>query len=78
MSYFLSDFNDLLQYVSRTYNKTIYDAFLKTYSKLETKDSVVCAISGGADSDILLDLICKVMVARKISFSKIHFIYYKS
>lgn len=39
----------------------IFKAFLTTINKLEHNDNIVCSISGGSDSDVMLDLLerCK-------------------
>lgn len=40
-------------------NQSIQNAMAKCYSVLQTHDNVVASISGGSDSDIMLDLIIR-------------------
>lgn len=40
-------------------NRTIQDAFAKCYSVLQSHDHVVASVSGGSDSDVMLDLIIR-------------------
>ena len=40
-------------------DKTIMDSIVITHSKLQRYDKIFCSISGGSDSDILIDLIEK-------------------
>ena len=37
-------------------DKTIMDSIVITHSKLQRYDKIFCSISGGSDSDILIDL----------------------
>lgn len=49
-------------------NKAIYDSFVKTIPKLDTHKSIVCMISGGSDSDIMIDILTKLDKNRKIKY----------
>lgn len=40
-------------------NLSVYDSFLKTNSKLQGYSNVLVSVSGGSDSDIIVDLISK-------------------
>ena len=40
-------------------NRTIQDALAKCYSVLQSHDHVVASVSGGSDSDVMLDLIIR-------------------
>lgn len=41
-------------------NKEIFDSFLVTNNKINSYNSILCSVSGGADSDIMMDLFCRV------------------
>ena len=49
-------------------NITIFDSFLKSYPKIQDKHGIVCSISGGADSDIMLDIIAKLDPHKKVKY----------
>ena len=49
-------------------NLTIFDSFIKSAPKLEIKNRIVCMISGGADSDILLDIFAKLDTERRVKY----------
>lgn len=40
-------------------NQQIYDALVKCYAEIETHESIMASISGGSDSDIMMDMICR-------------------
>lgn len=46
----------------------ILDAWLKTAEKLKASDKAVCSVSGGADSDIVIDICTTVDEDRKITY----------
>lgn len=69
-------FEEFLDEVALLGNKTIYDSFLKTYPKLESKNKIVIAISGGSDSDVMFDLVIRTAIMRRIPLSKFHFIFF--
>ena len=48
--------------------KEIQDAFLVANAKLETHRKVICSVSGGADSDTMLDLIHRVDKDGKVEY----------
>lgn len=49
-------------------NLTIFDSFIKSAPKIETKQRIVCSISGGSDSDIMLDIISKLDTEKKTKY----------
>lgn len=49
-------------------NPEIYNAFAKAQQHLARCDKAQCAISGGADSDIMLDIVSKADEENKISY----------
>ena len=49
-------------------NLTIFDSFVKAYPKIENKSIIVCSISGGSDSDIMLDILTKLDTEKKIKY----------
>lgn len=51
-------------------NKEIYDSFLIANNKLKRCEKILCSISGGSDSDIMLDLFCR------IDKSKVIFVFF--
>lgn len=61
----MNDFYDLLDTCPHI---LIADAFIITNSKLKNYENPVCSISGGSDSDMLLDLISKVDREKKTKY----------
>lgn len=49
-------------------NHEIYNAFAKAQQHIARCDKAQCAISGGADSDIMLDIVSKADEANKITY----------
>ena len=47
-------------------NLTIFDSFIKSYPKIKHKKRIVCALSGGSDSDIMADIITKLDTEKKV------------
>lgn len=54
----IKDYNDLLTLLDNIENEAVGKAFLTTFHKLylDAYEKVLCSISGGSDSDILLDI----------------------
>lgn len=52
--------------------ENIYKAFLTCHNKLDTNKKVMCSVSGGADSDIMIDLVEKTKPKDKI----IHYVWF--
>lgn len=59
------DFSELLKDVKNT---TIAEALLKANTILDRHDRIVCSVSGGSDSDIMLDLLEKVKGDKQIKY----------
>lgn len=49
-------------------NATVFDSFVKCDSVLRRYNSIMCAISGGSDSDILIDMLQKTNYADRITY----------
>ncbi|NFI05946.1 phosphoadenosine phosphosulfate reductase [Clostridium botulinum] len=41
-------------------NKEIFESFLVANNKLKSCNYIICSISGGSDSDIMMDLFCRI------------------
>ena len=65
------EFENVIQSVT---NSTIYDSFVKAKQVIDTHDCISVSISGGADSDIVLDLIEKVREPSK----EIHYVWFNT
>ena len=59
---------DVLELVNTCPEIHIADAFLVCHYKLKLYDRPVCSVSGGADSDMMIDIICKVDIDKKTTF----------
>ena len=53
------DINKLLDERKIPQNLEIYNSFLVTRKKFEDNGKILCSVSGGSDSDIMVDLFCK-------------------
>lgn len=62
------EFDSILQKCEEAKNLTIFDSFVKTYPKIDVKQRIVCSISGGSDSDIMLDMLTKLDTEKKIKY----------
>ena len=49
-------------------NFAIFDGFAKAFSVLLKHDNIACSVSGGKDSDIMLDIITKLDPERKVRY----------
>lgn len=49
-------------------NLEIFDSFIKANSKLQGYNKIMCSISGGSDSDIILDIVSKLDDENKIEY----------
>lgn len=58
---------DLLENAPK--NNLIADSIIITHSKLQRYDKILCSISGGSDSDILVDLCQKYDESNKITYA---------
>ena len=50
-------------------SRLIADSIVITHAKLKQYDKILCSISGGSDSDILIDLCEKFDEANKITYA---------
>lgn len=60
-------YQDALEIVGQK-NATIFDSFVKAKSVLDKHERIVCSVSGGKDSDIMLDLIFKTDEQKKVRY----------
>ena len=49
-------------------DETIFKAFLKAENKLAEYDNILCSVSGGADSDIVVDILEKIGTRGKVTY----------
>lgn len=49
-------------------NLAMFDSFMIANTKIDTKHRIVCSISGGSDSDIMLDIVAKLDVQNKAKY----------
>ncbi len=61
-------FEQILNYCEKAKNLTIFDSFVKSAPKLKTNRRIVCGISGGVDSDIVLDIWTMLDVENKTKY----------
>ena len=59
---------DVFGVLEKIGNRTIHDSILKTRAKIDSKRKIVCAISGGSDSDVVLDILRLVDAEKKIKY----------
>lgn len=59
---------DLLKLLDECRDIDIYDSFIVTNNKLGQYDKIVCSVSGGSDSDIMLDICVKLDVDKRIKY----------
>ena len=59
------NFSELME---KCENITIIDSFAVAEQKIPRKQNIVCSISGGSDSDIMLDIITKVDRENKVLY----------
>lgn len=62
----ISSFSDILEYTKENY--TIFDSYLKTENVLNRYKHPCCPISGGKDSDIMLDVISRLDTDKKVKY----------
>lgn len=55
-----------------------FEAFHKCYRHVFTKQTIMVSISGGEDSDIMLDLIIRVAKDEKIPLDRFHFVFFNT
>lgn len=54
--------------LNMTKNKTIYESILKTNSKIIRYSNIVVAVSGGSDSDVMLDMFEKLRSENNVTY----------
>lgn len=62
--------SDLFEMLDKVPTAIIADAFVIMPSKLKNPmyETIICSISGGSDSDILLDIVAKFDVYNKVKY----------
>lgn len=58
----------ILEKCEQANNLTIYDSFVKAYPKIDVKRRIVVSISGGSDSDIMLDIFARLDTEKKVKY----------
>lgn len=56
------------QLMNNCENITIIDSYAVAETKIPRKQNIVCSISGGSDSDIMLDIIATVDTEKKVKY----------
>ena len=64
----MCDFKDILDKCKEINNLHILDSFIKSNPKVRHNRKIVCSISGGSDSDIMLDILTKLDNEKKIKY----------
>lgn len=64
----MTEFEELLCKCEEAKNLTLFDSFVKTAPKIETKERIVCFVSGGADSDMVVDIFAKLDTDGKVRY----------
>lgn len=59
---------DLYELLDSSPDAIIADSFVITNSKIKHYDKIVCSVSGGSDSDIMLDMCAKLDSEKKINY----------
>lgn len=59
---------NILNKCEESKNLTIFDSFVKADPKIAVKRKIVCSISGGSDSDIMLDIIARLDTEKKVKY----------
>lgn len=59
------DINALIDFASKTNNYVILDSYCKAVNVINKSNNPVCSVSGGADSDVMIDIISSVDVLKK-------------
>jgi len=49
-------------------NKEIFESFLVTNKKIKDYNSIICSVSGGSDSDLMIDLFSRLDKDKKVKF----------
>lgn len=59
---------EFTNFIDKIKNKAIYESYLKTYYKIKNYKKIICMISGGFDSDIMVDILTKLDTEKKIKY----------
>jgi len=59
---------DFMSEISKMKNLTVFDSFIKSESVLNGSNTALCSLSGGSDSDIVLDILSHLETDGKIIF----------
>lgn len=62
------ELTEILQKCEDAKNLTIFDSFIKSAPKIKHKEKIVCSVSGGWDSDIMLDITAKLDADKKVKY----------
>ena len=62
------ELSKLLEICEQQKSLVMFDSFIKTHQKTKVKQRIVCGISGGADSDVVLDILTKLDPHHKIKY----------
>lgn len=64
----MNEFDKIMENIPN--NETIYKSFIKTYNLINNSvyNKIICSISGGSDSDIILDLVKRCDIDNKVDF----------
>lgn len=63
------NFEDALKVAEESKNYAIFDSFIKADNIINYRDykNILCSVSGGSDSDIVMDIIQKVDKEKKLN-----------
>ena len=64
----MRDTQRLLDFVARNPDANVQDAIFKANQHIEQAEKIACSISGGSDSDIMLDLLYRLDDEKKITY----------
>lgn len=69
---------DLFEILDTTPNAIIADSFVITNKKLKSYDEIAISISGGADSDIVMDMVMKLLgaILKQDASKKVRFVFF--
>lgn len=60
--------DELKAYLDKCENLHVYESFIVSQTKLERYEEIVMSVSGGADSDIMVDLFAKIDNEKKVKY----------
>lgn len=68
--------DSFIELIKSSPNVPTLDGFAKCKSIINYHDKIMVSISGGKDSDTMLDLILKVIRSNDIDINKFHFVFF--